>query len=207
MKKADYKIVYSKEMVLASKAGAGNIIKERWASRYRYRVGGKIFNTSKEAKEWLTGYGTSVTFVVNELVELSSESASVFMTIVPYTDTKPQLTIMNSVYKVIGQVNYVRDRFASNAKDSIMSMTMSEVQRDRLQIEKWISANVDILEYLKSNCLRKKEYIFAKKIDRLSMRLAIINRDFVEWRVDGWQGIVEPRTKLEVVHRTIKLVV
>ena len=205
MKTADYKIVYDKTIEEFGSGRATNITKQRWAGRWRYRVSGGVkyhFHTAKEAREWLTAYGDVITYTINDLIELSSETISLFMSIAPYANMNFTPTDMNNVYKLIANVEYVGKRYKEVAKDSVIGVAMSEVDRDRNKIRSWINHMTHVNVLLKDLSTRKKEYILSKKLDRVLKRVLILEKDFNRWRVEGWEPVEEPKTKLTVVYRT-----
>lgn len=208
MKRADYKVVYDKTIEVFGKGLASNITKQRWAGRWRYRVGGGAnyhFETASQAREWLTSYGESVTYTANDLLELTAEAVTMWINIAPYTNMKWTSTDMNSVYKCLNLVNYLGDRYADTAKNSVIGNYMSEVERDRVQLKNWFEHLKELSLKLKTVSIQKKEYILSKKADRLNKRISILERDFTRWRVEGWQPI--KKQNLTVVYRTQKLAI
>ena len=77
----------------------------------------------------------------------------------------------------------------------------SQLARDRRQLNYMLETLSGLVEILRAVSKKKKEYILQKQLDRIKTRLNSINRDFQEYRVEGWQKLPDVKTGLIMVHK------
>ena len=204
MKETDYKIVYSKTCSTLGDGQATNLVKRRWADRWIYMIadGSRLqFNRQKDAKEYLVAFGNTMTFGMSSCLELCSETLVIYMNVMPYTNMNSGRTAMNYAVKCIEFTESLRRRFGERESEMIHGRGESQLARDRRQLNYMLETLSGLVEILRAVSKKKKEYILQKQLDRIKTRLNSINRDFQEYRVEGWQKLPDVKTGLIMVHK------